>query len=125
MNRIDKITLSILIALTASVILIACGNGSPEKLIIGKWEWEDVSGNYIEFFEDGTSTGSIFGPEPVPGTYEWVDETQLEITWDLADIKDSVISMPMELVFEVTELTEDILVMTMQGNVYTYNRVGN
>ena len=124
-NRINRNALSILVALTVSVMLVACGDGNPEELIIGKWKSARTTDS-LEFFEDGTLAGSIFVElKSAPGRYEWGDETHLRMAWNAS--QNQSIALPLVVAIEVTELTEDKLVLTImdddgQPGVFTYER---
>jgi len=120
MKRIGRLTLVFMLS-----VLLAVSSGcskSPEQLIDG--EWIDDYGNTIEFHQDGTMTGSILSENPIPGTYTWLDETHIEMTCSGADLEEVYINVPVSMEAEIINLSQDMLEFVVQGNSFSFRRVG-
>jgi hypothetical protein len=124
-----KKTISFVLVL-ASVLIISCDNPSQNpQLLIGKWK-DSSTDNILEFHENGTMTGSFLSKEPKdtpPGKYAWSDNNHIEMAWSgkaLGQIeRTSYVDIPIGITVEITDLSQDTLKMTLQGNLWSYSRV--
>src|SRR5689334_6732532 len=90
----------IVIAACAALLLSACGS-SPQSLILGKWEVEDVIKMSVEFSRDGTAKLTMLG-QTAQATYKLNGENELEWTMNGISKKSKVNVTATEL-----ELTDE------------------
>ena len=69
----QKIRVQFALLIFLASFLAACGGGSPEDLIVGRWESDEGT---MEFFADGTA---VLDDASVGGTYSIIDDTHLRL----------------------------------------------
>ena len=84
--------------------LTACGSKSPSDSIIGRWAFEEDTDRGFEFFPDGEAIG--FNGDDTERA-EWsISEDTLKLTNPYGDDM---------LLMNIDELTEDRLVLSVEG----------
>lgn len=104
MNILKKCLVSVLSTLLLVTLLIGCGSKSPSDLIVGRWVLEEDSTSGFEFFTNGDAIG--FNGDDSDEANWSISEDSLKLSSPYGDDT---------LLFSIEELTEDRLVLSMEG----------
>lgn len=104
-----------IVILTGFILLFACGGGSPEQMIVGKWE-ADMFGETmtVEFFENGT----VYSARE-DETQMWETSGEEPIILEIWDPDDRDDSVELELVFT----SANGATLTAEGMTATLTRI--
>ena len=95
---------ALLCGLLLTFLLTACGSQSPSDLIVGRWAFEEDITTGFEFFSDGEAIG--FNGDETESADWSISEDTLKLTNPYGDDM---------LLMDIEELTEDRLVLSIEG----------
>ena len=104
MRKVKKYLVSLLSVVLLSASLAGCGSKSPSDLIVGRWIFDEDSTSGFEFFSDGDAIG--FNGDDSDEANWSISEDSLKLSNPYGDDT---------LLFSIEELTEDRLVLSMEG----------
>ena len=104
MHKVKKYLVSLLSVVLLIASLAGCGSKSPSDLIVGRWIFEEDSTSGFEFFSDGDAIG--FNGDDSDEANWSISEDSLKLSNPYGDDT---------LLFSIEELTEDRLVLSMEG----------
>ena len=104
MHKVKKYLVSLLSVVLLIASLAGCGSKSPSDLIVCRWIFEEDSTSGFEFFSDGDAIG--FNGDDSDEANWSISEDSLKLSNPYGDDT---------LLFSIEELTEDRLVLSMEG----------
>lgn len=104
MTVLKRCLISVLSTMLLITLLMGCGSKSPSDLIVGRWVLEEDSTSGFEFFTDGDAIG--FNGDDSDEANWSISEDSLKLSNPYGDDT---------LLFSIEELTEDRLVLSMEG----------
>lgn len=105
---------SLLCVLLLVTLLAGCGSKSPSDLIVGRWVFEEDTTTGFEFFSDGDAIG--FNGDNTDEANWSISEDTLKLTNPYGDDM---------LLMDIEELTEDRLVLSVEGQELVLEKESN